>query len=317
MLLPKNENSSDNLEKQDETELKASHAFVAPSVTTNTGSNPKLSSKCVAITALSILNKLPKSSAVSQFSTVETSYAIQNSARNNVNLPDLSAKRSTKITAFYGKYFTKQLTPGGVTNKMINATSYNTQKWPLASDHYPGFKPLGFRIRPTFGEQCLKTGIQWPDCREDPGPSLPFMDLFDDHPTHVKSCEPMKNNSMMKPVKSISRSRRNRFPALFDPYNIRRGLLTFEGKSRPCDIISEEIQSSVEFPKVRSCQLNEVIKHERDNLNERLENVESEDCSDCQLCLKEIEHQARVSDANKLPSSSNSQRYHIRLPTID
>lgn len=320
MLLPKNEISRDNSEKQNETKVKASHAVIASSITTNTGINTELlkSSKCVAVTALPILNKQPKSSTVG-FPTVRTTYAIKNSARNNVNLPNFSADRSTEITTFYDNYCTKKLTTGSITNRIRNLTFYNTQKWPFASDHYPGFIPLGFRIRPTFGEQCLKTGNQWLDCREKPGPSLPFMDLFHDHRTHVKSCEPMKNHAVTKPVKSVSQIRKNRFPAQFDPYNIRKCFLTFEEKSHPIDTIAEqeEIQSSVEFPQVRTCQLNKVIKQKRDNSNKQLNNVQNEDCSDCQLRRKEEKLQARVGDENKLPSNSNVTRYHIRLPTID
>jgi hypothetical protein len=214
--------------------------------------------------------------------------------------------------ASYNNYSTKDMA-ACINNFKKNVASYNTRTWPLAGKNCPGFKPLGYRVRPTFGEQCLKTGNQWPSPREEPGPSLPYLDLFSDNPSESKCSEPVKNDVIAKRVKPVSWLRKNRFPALIDAYNIRNGLFSFGGKSHPIIEKDQAIPSSADFPEITSCKLNEVVYQKRDNVG--LHEVSNEDCSECPLCRKEVELRARVRDVSML--KSNSPKYHIHLPSTD
>jgi hypothetical protein len=325
-MIVSNENSNDIPTQQNESKLKPSQIVTLSSgVQTCEKDNKECrsmlkSSRSIAVTTLPILNKLPNSNTVDanffNSAKVLPNVCSNNFTANNFNLPNLNlAKHSMKSMAFYNNYSTKD--PARYTNNFTkNEVSHNTQTWPFAGQRYPGFKPLGYRTRPTFGEQCLKTGNQWPGPREEPGPSLPYLDLFTDDPIGDKCSEPVKNDVIAKPIKPVSWIRKNRFPALFDSYNIHNGLFNLDGKSHPIigalDKKDQTIPSPADFPVVTSCKLNKVVNEEMDK-NAGLREVFQEDCSECPLCRKQAGIRARIGDV----SNSNSPKYHIHLPSTD
>ena len=211
------------------------------------------SSRTISQTTLPILNKMPNTN------TMEANFFISAAFLPIVQRDDTTVKNFNLHNLNFTKYSLKSKASckNHTTNDTKNIIPCATQPWPLAGKRYPGFKPLEYRTRPTFGEQCLKTGNQWPSPREEPGPTLPYLDLFADDPTGDK--RPVKNDAKARPVKPVSWIRKNRFPALFDSYNIRNGLFCFDEKSHTISGKTEQAMSpSVDFPEITPCMLNMV-----------------------------------------------------------
>ena len=269
------------------------------------------SSRGIALTTLPILNKLPNSQDIGSKFQVSTKFS--NSDSNNCtlqhfSLPSLTPKNSIHCSGANMcssiDYSTKPMV--FQSNFTRNTSSYGTRSWPLAGENCPGFKPLGYRTRPTFGERCLKSGDQWATPREEPGPTLPVLDLFTDDPIKRRSREIAKNDRITKPVKRVSWLRENRFPALIDAYNTHQGLYNIDTKSHN-SIIGYSMSQETDFPAITSCKLNK-LGHQKFYKNSGIQEVFEKDCSECNP-------QARISDASTL--KSNSSKYHIHLPTTD
>lgn len=277
------------------------------------------SPRSIALTTLPILNKLPNSLTIdSKFKiSAKCSTLVDNSCTlQNFNLPGLSSKNLVQCssTNMYScdNFFSKPM--AFHSNLTRNRTCYNTRSWPLVGQNYPGFKPLGYRTRPIFGERCLKSGNQWASPREKPVRSLPVFDLFTDEPTKPRCYEVVKNDRITKPVKRVSWIRKNRFPAIINAYNIQQGLYNIDAKSHPIIGCNLGQESLTDFPAVTSCTLNKV-DNQKLHKNSGLHDVFENDCSERSLCTTEVKLNTRVSDVSIL--KSNSPKYHIHLPTTD
>ena len=322
-LLVSHDVSKDISSKRSESNLTSRYALSSSSQTCKNSKNEHnktitlRSSKSIAPTILPILNKTLHSNTMCLSSPINVTSppsSYKDFTLKNFNLPSLSSKYSAYSSSEYCRNM------ASFDNSFIKSIASYHRTWPLAGKDCPGFKPLGYRRRPTVGEQCLKTGVQWSGPREQSGPSLPYLDLFADYPTVGKGCEPVKNNFATKPVKQVSSLRKNRFPTVLDiRNNIRKDFLTFdEGLHRTIGEFAQGDSSllpSVDFPEVTSCKLNKVVNQKRDRSNE-LYDPSKQDCSECLLCRNEVELKAH--DAHDVSMiEKNSTKYHIRLPTID
>ena len=325
-MLGPNEISEDIPKQQSESEHKACQIVpLSPGVATNMRDKKEWdarmlnSSKSITLTTLPILNKLPSSLAIDskfQISTKLLTFNNNNCTSQHFSLPSLNSKNLIQCYPrnkyFCDNIFTKPL--AFHCNLTRNVTSFNTRSWPLAGENYPGFKPLGYRTRPTFGGQCLRSGNQWASPCQELVPSLPVLDLFADEPTKSRFCEVVKNDKIAKPVKRVSRLRKNRFPTLFDSYNIHQRLFNIDAKSHSIIGRNLDQESLTDLPVVTSCTLNKV-DNQKLYKNRGLREFFEDDCSECTLCTTEMKLHTRAGDVSVL--KSNSPKYHIHLPTTD
>ena len=295
-------------ENSNESDLKPSRIFsLPPSVKTCVKNDKKCgsvlkSSKSITQTSLPILRKMPNSDAIDANISISATFLPNVYRKRNMNFTNYSQKS----TASCNNYSTNETLSGS-----RNTVQCDSRTWPLSGKRYPGFRPLGYRTRPTFGEQCLKTRNQWPSPPEEPGPTLPYLDLFANDSKEDICFEPVKNDAKPKPVKAVSWIRKNRFPALFDSYNIRNGLLSFSGTSNTIlGKPNQAISASTDFPGVASCKLNMTVNQEM-RRNRGSAEVSDDGCSECPLCIKEFERQ------NVSMFKSNFPKYHIHVPSTD